>query len=44
MKIKSIIILLLVSIAAQSVSAQRRLKYKDVFDDMPNVKPEISYM
>lgn len=44
MKIKSIIILLLACIAAQSVSAQRRLKYKDVFDDMPNVKPEISYM
>ncbi|MBO4244857.1 MAG: hypothetical protein J5882_07380 [Bacteroidales bacterium] len=44
MKIKSIIILLLVCVAAQSVSAQRRLKYKDVFDDMPNVKPEISYM
>ena len=44
MKIKNIIILLLVCIAAQSVSAQRRLKYKDVFDDMPNVKPEISYM
>ena len=44
MKIKSIITLLLIAIAAQSVSAQRRLKYKDVFDDMPNVKPEISYM
>ncbi len=44
MKIKSIIIVLLACMAAQSVSAQRRLKYKDVFDDMPNVKPEISYM
>ena len=44
MKIKNIIFLLLICIAAQSVSAQRRLKYKDVFDDMPNVKPEISFM
>ena len=44
MKVKSIIILLLVSIAAQTASAQRRLKYKDVYDDMPNVRPEISYM
>ncbi|MCQ2973641.1 MAG: hypothetical protein MJ211_02375 [Bacteroidales bacterium] len=41
---KNIIILLLCVFVANSVSAQKKLKYKDVFDDMPNVSSEISYM